>query len=204
MTPTHRLLLLGAVLAAGACTKNPEPDSSSPLRPSPTSAPAGAAASSASPSEATPRRPSDVAWDAPASFVKADNTSPMRKATYHVKAAPGDAEDAELSVSQAGGTVDMNIKRWAGQFELTPGTGAPKSEPRLVGDFKVTVVEMHGTWTGSGMPGSPAGAPKPGYALLGAIVDTATPTFFKLTGPEKTVMAAKTDFDKLVQSLRAK
>jgi hypothetical protein len=203
MTPTSRLLLLGAVLAIGACTKNPEPDSSSPLRSSPTSAPASTSASSASPSAATPRRPSDVAWDAPPSFVKADNPSPMRKATYHVKAAPGDAEDAELSVSQAGGTVDMNIKRWAGQFEQKPGAG-PKSEPRLVGDFKVTVVEMHGTWSGSGMPGTPAGPPKPGYALLGAIVDTSTPTFFKLTGPEKTVMAAKADFDKLVQSLRAK
>jgi hypothetical protein len=57
------------------------------------------------------------------------------------------------------------------------------------------------------MPGTtapPQQGPKPGYALLGAIVETSPPTFFKLTGPEKTVMAARADFDKLVDGLRAK
>ena len=50
----------------------------------------------------------------------------------------------------------------------------------------------------------PAAGPKDGYALLGAIVETVTPTFFKLTGPEKTVNAAKADFDKFIDSLRPK
>jgi hypothetical protein len=35
-------------------------------------------------------------------------------------------------------------------------------------------------------------------------VETAPPTFFKLTGPERTVMAAQPDFDKLVASLHSK
>ena len=68
----------------------------------------------------------------------------------------------------------------------------------------MTIVEIHGTFTGSGMPSAPADGPKQSYALLGAIVETVTPTFFKLTGPEKTVNAAKVDFDKFIDSLRPK
>ena len=38
-----------------------------------------------------------------------------------------------------------------------------------------------------------------------AVVETPVgPYFFKLTGPEKTVTAARADFDKLVASFRAK
>jgi hypothetical protein len=54
------------------------------------------------------------------------------------------------------------------------------------------------------MPGAPPSGKKPGWALLGAIVDGSPPTFFKLTGPDATVAAAQGDFDKLVNSLRAK
>ena len=56
------------------------------------------------------------------------------------------------------------------------------------------------------LPGGPAGEPKPAFALLGAIVETgpASGWFFKLTGPEKTLDAAKGDFDRMVDSLRAK
>jgi hypothetical protein len=128
----------------------------------------------------------------------------MRKATYRIPAAPGDSEDAELSVSQAGGTVEMNIQRWAGQFQQKPGEAVKRSE-RTVSGLKVTLVEVQGTFTGSGMPGAPPGAPKPSFALLGAIVETEGAfTFFKLTGPEKTIAAAKADFDKLIESITPK
>jgi hypothetical protein len=71
--------------------------------------------------------------------------------------------------------------------------------------MRVTVVEIHGDYAGMSMPGAPATpAKKPGWALLGAIVETSPPTFFKLTGPEKTLMLARADFDKLVESLHAK
>jgi hypothetical protein len=143
-----------------------------------------------------------VAWDAPPSFQKAENSSPMRKATYRVAKAEGDTEDAELTVTQVGGGVEPNIKRWAGQ--LGQQMDAVKREARTVNGLKVTVVEMHGTYSGMAMPGAPAGPAKPGFALLGAIVETSTPTFFKLTGPDKTVAASRGDFDRLVGSLRAK
>jgi hypothetical protein len=181
-------------LALLACNKAPEPEASS--RPASTGSPEKTSA-------AAPATPAEVAWDAPPGFQKAENASPMRKATYHVARAAGDTEDAELSVTQVGGTVDQNIKRWAGQFgQQLEGV---KREARTVNGLKVTVVEIHGPYSGMAMPGAPPqGAPKPSFALLGAIVETSPPTFFKLTGPDKTVAAARADFDRLVSSLRAK
>jgi hypothetical protein len=199
-TLAHRALALAATLAAAAlpaCQKTPEPAPTG----APAPPPAGSAAAATSAAATGPR---DVAWDTPAGWQKVENPNTMRKATFKIPKAEGDAEDAELSVSQAGGTVAMNIDRWTRQFEKAPGDET-KREDRKVGELSVTVVEIHGTWSGSGMPGAPQPTAKPKWAMLGAIVDTKPePHFFKLTGPEKTVVAARADFDKLIASLRPK
>jgi hypothetical protein len=187
-------ILLYAALAG--CNKQSEPDASGE--------PASRASATppAKPPASRPEGPSDVTFDAPAGWTKAEKAGPMRKATYHVPPAPDDADDVELSVSQAGGTVDQNIARWALQLERKlPDV---KRDERTVNGLKVTVVEIHGDYTPMAMPGSPSAGKKPRYALLGAIVQTSPPTFLKLVGPEKSVGVAHRDFDKLVDSLRAK
>ncbi len=193
-TGSLTILFVGAL--ALACSKAAEPDKSTP-------APVTASSSTPAPARqpAAPSGPSDVAYDAPASWQKAENPSPMRKATYRIPKAKGDAEDAELSVSQAGGSVDMNLQRWAAQF--SPKAEIKRTEKK-VGDLKVTVAELHGTFSGSGMPGAPASAPKEKWEMLAAIVETTPPTFFKITGPENTVNSAKPDFDKLLDGMRSR
>jgi hypothetical protein len=187
------LALSATLLLVMGCDKPKEPEKSDSRPPLPQTADKPSPAS----------RPTEVAWDAPPLFQKADNPSPMRKATYKVARAEGDAEDAELTVSQAGGSIDQNIVRWAGQFGKK--LEDVKRERRTVNGLEVTVVEIHGTYAGMAMPGAaPSGGPKQGFALLGAIVETSPPTFFKLTGPEKTVTSAHGDFDKLVNGLRSK
>lgn len=194
---------LSTILFAGAlalaCSKAPEPEASPPPPRAESGSSTGAPAKDAP--KAAPAGPSDVAYDAPASWQKAENPSPMRKATYKIPKAKGDAEDAELSVSQAGGSVEMNLQRWATQF-------SPKAEikrtDRKVGDLKVTIAELHGTFAGSGMPGAAAGTPKEKWEMLAAIVETTPPTFFKMTGPEATVSGARADFEKLIDGVRAK
>jgi hypothetical protein len=201
-------VVLPALLGLSACDKTKEPDPG-PTPPKPEAElPRKITVGRPSPTMlVAPNNaglPGEVAWDAPAGWKKVESPSPMRKATYEIPhAAPADA-DGELSVTVAGGTVESNVKRWAGQLDAKPGD--VKREPREVGGLRVTVVEVHGTYTPMAMPGAPAAAPgpKPGYMLLGAIVETSPLTFFKLTGPEKTVVAARADFDKLVGSLRAK
>jgi hypothetical protein len=188
------MLFVGAL--ALACSKAAEPEKSTPAPVAATSSTPAAARQPAAPSG-----PSDVAYDAPAAWQKAENPSPMRKATYKIPKASGDAEDAEVSVSQAGGSVDMNLQRWAAQF--SPKAEIKRTEKK-VGDLKVTVAELHGTFSGSGMPGAAAGAPKEKWEMLAAIVETTPPTFFKITGPENTVNSAKADFDKLLDGMRSK
>jgi len=145
--------------------------------------------------------PDDIAWDAPTAWTSAPNPSPMRKATYKIPKAGGEADDAELTVSAAGGGVEPNIKRWEQQF----GAAAKaKTEPRNPNGLKVTMVEIKGTFAGGGMMGQPS-PPKEHQMLLGAIVDAGERQhFFKMVGGEKTVTAAKKDFEKLVASFRAK
>jgi len=150
---------------------------------------------------AAPAGPDDLAYDVPATWVSAPNPSPMRKATFKIPKAAGDAEDAELAVSSAGGGVEPNIKRWEQQF----GDAKAKTEPRNPNGLKVTMVEIKGNVAAGGMMGMPAAAAKEHQMLLGAVVDSGDRQhFFKMVGGEKTVTAAKKDFDKFVASLRAK
>lgn len=145
--------------------------------------------------------PEELAWDAPATWVSAPNPSSMRKATYKIPKAGGETEDAELAISAAAGGVDANIKRWEQQF----GDAKAKVEPRTVNGLKVTVVEIKGKIAPGGMMGAPGTAAKDNQMLLGAIVDAGDRQhFLKMVGGEKTVTAAKKDFDKFVSSLRAK
>jgi hypothetical protein len=135
----------------------------------------------------------------------------MRKETYRIPRAAGDAEDGELSVSHAGGSLEQNLKRWAAQFDRR--LEDVKRRTHRGPGVEVTVVEIHGAYTGMTMPGAAAPGTKAGYVLLGAVVEmTPRPadpsvsplTFFKLVGPEKTVMAAQHDFDRMVETLYAK
>jgi hypothetical protein len=126
----------------------------------------------------------------------------MIKEAYGVPKADGDTEDGELTVSQVGGSVDQNLQRWAQQLGQQPGD--VKRSERTVNGLKVTLVEIHGAYGGMAMPGAPPPPKKAGFALLGAIVETSPPTFFKLVGPDKTIAAARGDFDALVGSVRAK
>lgn len=205
MTRIHTVLAVIAIAGAGAyagCSKTtPELERTS-AGPAPSSA--GAAAKSAGSSGSSPSSagvgPEEVAWDAPSAWASMPNPNTMRKATYKVPKASGDAEDAELTVSAASGGVEPNIKRWAGQF----GNAEPKTESRTVNGLKVTIVEIKGTYASGGMMGGPA-TPKEKFMLLGAVVDSGDRQhFFKMTGPEKTVSAARRDFEALVSSLRPK
>jgi hypothetical protein len=152
------------------------------------------------PNSPTPAGPNAITWKAPAAFATADK-GPMRLASYKFAKAAGDADDADLSVTQVGGDMNSNIARWKGQFD--PPAEADIAE-RTVGDLKVTIVNMGGTYKGMAMPGAGAAGPKEGYALLAAIVSWeghGDPYFFKLTGPKATVDAARPAFEELVTSL---
>jgi hypothetical protein len=137
-------------------------------------------------------------WRAPPRWQLVPNASRFRLATYRIPRAPGDPDDAEFSITQAGGSVEANAERWVGQFDAA-GRSTAKRSTRRVGTLDVTVVEAQGTYSGGMAKDASSGS---GYALLGAIVSTpGMPHFFKLTGPAKSVLAARTEFDQMIASL---
>jgi hypothetical protein len=134
----------------------------------------------------------------PDAWKTVPNTSSMRIATYRVPRAQGDTDDADVSVTRAGGGTEANIRRWVGQFDEA---GQDKRTEKTVRGLKITTVEVSGTFIGGGMMGGASG-PKKGWALLGAIVETpGSPYFFKLTGPAASVRAARPAFDALLTSV---
>ena len=130
----------------------------------------------------------------------------MRKASYVVPRAAGDAEDGELTVFYfgpgQGGSIDANVDRWVGQFG-TVKPGDVKRADREANGLRQHTVELEtGTFSaGMGMGGS--SKPKENYGLVGGIVESPSGAyFFKMTGPAKTVKQAKVDFYKLLDSIK--
>jgi hypothetical protein len=203
MGSRHETRLRSALVAIGAATLVPLAGCNRPTEPD-------ASADRATPGSAAPERvdtrtpaaPADVEWTAPAGWPVPPTKGAMRKASYIVPRAEGDPEDGDLSVAQAGGSVDQNITRWAGQFGRKASD--MKRRHKTVAGLDVTLVELRGDYAGMATPGVPASGKKSGWALLGAIVPTNPPTFFKLTGPEKTVARAQAGFDALIDSLKPK
>jgi hypothetical protein len=122
----------------------------------------------------------------------------MRLATYRLPRAPGDAEDADVSVTRAGGTTDANIERWLGQFD---DRGKDTRTERAIHGLKVTIVEVSGTYLGGGMMAG-ASTPHAGWALMGAVVEApGAPYFLKATGPAATIRSAHASFMAMLDSI---
>jgi hypothetical protein len=143
-----------------------------------------------------------VHWTAAESW-KAQAARPMRAATYVVPAA-GDKEDGECGIyyfgQGKGGSVDDNMKRWIGQFEPAQQDARPRK--RTIHGLNVTSIDLSGTYTGAGGPMATTKTIKPGYRLLGAIVEAPEGLIFiKFTAPAKTAAANQMNFENLLNSL---
>jgi hypothetical protein len=122
--------------------------------------------------------------------------SPMRKAQLEI--ARG-TEKAEVTFfyfgGDQGGSAADNVARWYAQF---PGSEKNRiTENAQAGAVKITFAMTEGTFS-SGMPGGPT-TPMEGYALCGAILETAAgKVFVKMTGPNAVVKASTEAFKKMV------
>lgn len=128
----------------------------------------------------------------------------MRAATYSAPAAVGDPEPGEVAVFYfgpgQGGGVQANVDRWLGQFPQK--TGAPKTDKSTVAGMGVTVIDVSGTYAASATPMSTEKTNKPGFRMLGAIVEAPQgAVFFKFTGPAKTVAAQEAAFKGMIKTI---
>ncbi len=135
-----------------------------------------------------------LAWDAPAAWT-VKPASAMRKASYGVAGAGG---EADLSVTAFPGDVGgelANVNRWRGQIGL-PALQEGELDSAVsrfeANGLKFTVVELEPSASGEGK------------AILGAMVPFQGSTwFFKLLGAGPVVKASRADFLAFVRTVRA-
>jgi len=162
-----------------------------------------AAAAPAPPAAATTGNgAAGITWTPPAAWTTGKGSA-MRVATYLVPGAKG-AEGGECAVFYfgpgQGGGIDDNVTRWERQFKEQPGA---KRDRRTVAGLTVNLVDIEGTYMSPGGGMMQSQGEKPGYRLLGAIVEAPQGNvFFKLTGPAGTIQAAQAGFDALIASLK--
>jgi len=151
-----------------------------------------------------------LSWTVPPGWSAGAEKS-MRMATYIIDAKGDDTDSAECAVfhfgSAAGGGVEDNLIRWAGQFEQ-PGGGNSLEKADIdslsINGLNMVTIDLTGDYLVSGAMMQVTGK-KSGYRLLGAIVEGPEGSvFFKLTGPENTVKSAKSGFDALLQTIKPK
>jgi hypothetical protein len=130
----------------------------------------------------------------------------MRRAQYKITGPGGPGECVVFYFGPGqGGDARANAERWGSQFRRPDGGpvgNALKISEIKVGDIRVTMVEVQGTYVG-GMGGGPAGASQPNAQLLGAIAEGPdAPWFFRALGPRATLEANRAAFEAMIHSIK--
>lgn len=145
---------------------------------------------------------------APKDWVRKEPKSKIIEHEFAAPIADGDAIEGRITIMGAGGDVQQNIDRWAGQFTQPNGKESKdvtKVTKKTVNGIEIHVVDIGGTY--QDMPGGPFAGGKPtpreGYRMLGAIMIAPKigNYFVKFYGPEKTVTKYEADFNKMLDGL---
>ncbi len=153
-------------------------------------------------------------WTVPGPWTALDAPkSGPQKASYHIPTAGNDKEEGTLDVlfygTGAEGSPDKQFSAWFKQFDGDVGPTA-KREKFTVGKLEVETVEVAGTYK---IPLGPAMGPKKkspmqmvkeNFRLFGAVVKTPDRGnwFFKLTGPNDSIEAARGGWRTLLESVK--
>lgn len=204
------LVLTALTLSIAACEEKappPPPRSAAPKAAAPTTPPAPAQAVPSAPTGGAPAAAlgsavsvMGLSLTVPEGWKQVPPANSMRLAEIQVPDASGDAAKAcSIAFSTAGGDVQSNIDRWAGQVHDASGQPAtPKTDSRTVGGLKVTVTELAGSYAGMGDP-----APHTNWMLRGAIIETPQGLLFvKMTGPAEQMAASAKAFNAMIDGLK--
>lgn len=154
--------------------------------------------------------PGEISYSVPAEWKSENPASQMRKAQYKIPGIDGSAagEMAVFVFPGTGGSAQVNLDRWIGQFIQPDGSNSKgKSEIKNinVNNLLVTTMYVTGTYLKSSAQMMMNGPKEelPNYAMLAAIAETSKdPWFFKLVGPQKTIDHWRSEFDKFINSFK--
>ena len=160
--------------------------------------------SSAAPVTSTPaplRAETDgrMIWQLPERWTRSDSDERGIVASYLVPSASGDTEGAAVTIRTSSNDAREVRTRLRSQIDVC-GPACDVQRTRDVGGTSVTIIELSGTFWGT----ASTGKPKLGFSLLVAVVPFANELFYEIrvAGPERTVAAARAEFDALIGSLR--
>jgi len=153
-----------------------------------------------------------VAFAVPATWSESASPSAMRALQFAI---PGPADNpgatGEFVVFYfgpgGGGTVDDNLRRWAGQITRADGSSTYDKadiERTTIGSFSLASIYAEGTYAPTAMgPMAPAPVARDGFALMGIIVEGGAegPLYLRFTGPIETVKAQRDHIGVLLRSL---
>ena len=146
---------------------------------------------------------------APATWTKEAPSNRMRYAQFKVPKAKDDKEDAELVIFKGlGGSSKANIDRWKKQF--VPPAGKKIDDVSKVTEIKIgglpaTMLDVSGTFNYNPAPFNPRSKTeaRPNYRMIAIHFEGPKEIYhIKLTGPAKTIEAAKKDFDAWLQGFK--
>lgn len=206
--PLSRILIacltIGFMVTEMACAQKSEPE-----QPEQVAVAAQTSTPTSQPSNTggTSSQAAGVSWTIPAGWTT-QGARPMRVATYTVPAKK-DGEAGECAIfffgTGQGGDIKANVARWRTQFESPDGKlPALNQQKSTVNGISYTTLSIKGTYLASMGPMFQSGtAKKPGYMMLGAIIEAPQGNvFIKATGPEQTMIDAEKDFKGMLTSLR--
>ena len=147
-----------------------------------------------------------LTFEAPETWEYQHPASPMRRAELGVRDEGGTAGLVVYFFGDRGaGSAEANIERWVGQFKNPDGSALPKVTPvkQKVAGFKVTQVEVAGTYVGGMGSGGDSQEPQVGQRMIATIVSTKSgPYYFKFLGDDEIVKANRAALDGLLQSMK--
>ncbi|MFN5708982.1 MAG: hypothetical protein ACK48X_13095 [Planctomycetota bacterium] len=138
---------------------------------------------------------------APGSWKKVQPKITMIEAEFAIPKLEADEANGRVTMMASGGSIEQNIERWYGQFEL----GKEPAEP-VVKEFnkvKVHLVDLQGTYLDT--MGNPAGpkSKKENYRMLAAIIETPEGNYYvKCYGPAATMEKNVAAFNQMIESVR--
>jgi len=126
---------------------------------------------------------------------------------FSIPAAKEDKTPGRMTIMAAGGGIEANIARWAGQFQTAEGKPLGDDDKKVtekkVGDLEVHLVDLTGTYNDSMRGPFGPKVKRPGYRMLAAIIPLKQDGtwFIKFYGPQATVKAAEKAFQKMIDGM---
>jgi hypothetical protein len=138
---------------------------------------------------------------APGGWKKVQPKINMIEAEFAIPKLEADEVNGRVTIMASGGSIEQNIERWYGQFELAKEPAEPVVKE--INQVKVHIVDLQGTYLDT--MGNPAGpkSKKENYRMLAAIIETPEGNYYvKCYGPAATMDKNVAAFNQMIDSVR--